>query len=123
MHLCVALAVAVLSLMQTHNNTKFHNPTQQTSVRHQSQAKRPTAKKSYNRTDEAGHQKLPHELRPFGGCAQRDPRQCDSHPYLTMLCFAKHLALHVLTPHRHSYDRQLCLIHEPCDCDSSTTNG
>ena len=106
--------------MQNNNKTNPDNNSNQTQNRRQSQAKKPAAKKSDNRTDEAGYQKLPHGLRPFGGCAQRDPLHYDSHPYPSMLRFAKHLALHFDAPRtRHSYYRQLRLIHEQCACDPS----
>ena len=104
----MGLAVTVVGPMQNNNNTNPDNNSNQTPNRRQLQAKKPD-----NRTDEAGYQKLPHGLRPFGGCAQRDPLDYNSHPYPSMLRFAKHLALHFDAPRtRHSYYRQLRLIHE-----------
>ena len=89
------------------------NQPNQTPKRRQRQAKT-----SDERTDEAGYQKLPPEFRPFGGFAQRDPLHYDSHPYPSMLGFAKHLALQFDAPRtRHSYYRQLRLIHEKGQCD------
>ena len=96
-----------------HNNTNSDNHANQTPNRRPRQAKKPD-----DRTDEAGYQKLPPGLRPFGGAAQRDPLDYDSHPYPSMLCFAKHLALHFDAPRtRHSYYRQMRLIHEQSQTD------
>lgn len=96
-----------------HNHTNSDNHANPTPNRRPRQAKKPD-----DRTDEAGYQKLPPGLRPFGGCAQRDPLDYDSHPYPSMLSFAKHLALHFDAPRtRHSYYRQLRLIHEQAPCD------
>jgi len=68
-------------------------------------------------------QKLPPSMRPFAGCAQRDPLHYDSHPYPSMLRFAKHLALQFDAPRtRHSYYRQMRLIHELWGCDPSEIN-
>ena len=76
------------------------------------------AKKPCERTDETGYQKLPLAYRPLAGCAQRDPLNYDSHPYPSMLRFAQHLALQFDTPRtRHSYYRQMRLMHEFCQCD------
>ncbi|MBP7949286.1 MAG: tyrosine-type recombinase/integrase [Verrucomicrobiales bacterium] len=70
------------------------------------------------RTDEAGYQKLPHGYRPHAGRAQRDPLDYDSHPYESMRRFAEFLALRFNTPRtRHSYYRQMRLVHEFCQCD------
>lgn len=100
------------------SNTNPDNTPNQNPNRRQSQTKKPTAKKPDDRTDEAGYQKLPHGLRPFGGCAQRDPLDYDSHPYPSMLRFARHLALHFDAPRtRHSYYRQMRLVHEFCQVD------
>lgn len=99
--------------MSNNNITNTDNQPDQTPGRPQRQAKKPD-----DRTDEAGYQKLPHGLRPFAGCAQRDPLDYDSHPYPSMLRFAKHLALHFDAPRtRHSYYCQMRLIHEQCQCD------
>ena len=95
------------------SDTNPDNQPNQTPKRRQRQAKT-----SDERTDEAGYQKLPPEFRPFGGFAQRDPLHYDSHPYPSMLGFAKHLALHFDAPtNRHSYYRQMRLIHEQSQCD------
>ncbi len=95
----------------SNNNTNPDNQPNQTPNRRQRQAKKPAAGNPGDRTDEAGYQKLPHALRPFAGCAQRDPLDYDSHPYPSMLRFAKHLALHFDAPRtRHSYYRQLRLL-------------
>jgi integrase len=73
------------------------------------------------RTDEAGYQKLPHDYRPFAGRAQRDPLDYDSHPYPSMKRFAEFLALRFNTPRtRHSYYRQMRLVHEHCQADPAT---
>lgn len=70
------------------------------------------------RTDEAGYSQLPHQFRPLAGAAQRDPLHYSSHPYPSMLDFAKHLALRFDAPRtRHSYYRQMRLVHEHCGCD------
>src|SRR6478736_3593085 len=111
------LAVTVAGLMSNNNNTNSDNQPNQTPNRRQRQAKKPD-----DRTDEAGYQKLPHNYRPLAGRAQRDPLDYDSHPYPSMLRFAKHLALYFDAPRtRHSYYRQLRLIHEQCGCDPSAT--
>ena len=99
--------------MKSNNNTNPDNQPNQTPNRRARQAKKPD-----DRTDEAGYQKLPRGLRPFAGCAQRDPLDYDSHPHPSMERFAKHLALHFDAPRtRHSYYRQMRLIHEFCQCD------
>jgi hypothetical protein len=105
--------------MQNNNNTSSDNHPNPTPNRRQRQAKKPD-----ERTDEAGYQKLPHGLRPFGGCGQRDPLHYDSHPYPSMLRFAKHLAPHFDAPRtRHSYYRQLRLVHEFCQADPAAITG
>jgi integrase/recombinase XerD len=102
--------------MSKNNNTNSDNQPEKTPPPRQRQGK-----KSDGRTDEAGYQKLPPELRPFAGAAQRDPLHYDSHPYPSMLRFAKHLALYFDAPRtRHSYYRQIRLIHEWCQCDPAT---
>ena len=99
--------------MQNNNSTNPDNQPNQNPNRRPRQAKTPP-----ERTDEAGYQMLPPGMRPFAGSAQRDPLDYDSHPYPSMLRFAKHLALHFDAPRtRHSYYRQLRLIHEQCQCD------
>ena len=103
------------------NNTNPDYQRKQTPNRPQRQAKNPGSKKPDERTDEAGYQKLPHGLRPFSRTAQRDPLDYASNPYPSMLRSAKHLALHFDAPRtRHSYYRQIRLIHEQCRCDPST---
>ena len=107
------------------NNTNPDNQPNQTPNRRQRQAKTPPAKTPTTktpapdeRTHEAGYQKLPPGLRPFAGSTQRDPLHYDTHPYPSMLRFAKHLALHFDAPRtRHSYYRQMRLIHEQSQCD------
>lgn len=111
--------------MSKNNDTNPDNQLNQTPNRHQRQAKTPAPKSPPaktpapdERTDEANYQKLPPGLRPFAGVGQRDPLYYDSHPYPSMLRFAKHLALHFDAPRtRHSYYRQLRLIHEQAQCD------
>ncbi len=106
--------------MKSKHNTNSDNQPNQTPNRRQCQAKKPADHRPDDRTDEAGYQKLPHGLRPFAGCAQRDPLDYDYHPYPSMLRFARHLALQFDAPRtRHSYYRQLRLIHEQCGCDPS----
>jgi integrase len=107
--------------MKNNNSTNPDNQPHQTPNRRQRQAKKPPAGKPGPRTDEAGYQKLPHGLRPFGGFAQRDPLHYESHPYPSMLRFARHLALHFDAPRtRHSYYRQLRLVHEFCQADPAS---
>jgi len=73
------------------------------------------------RTDEAGYQKLPLQYRPLAGRAQRDPIDYDSHPYPSMEQFAGFLILRFNTPRtRHSYYRQMRLVHEFCKADPAT---
>jgi integrase/recombinase XerD len=80
------------------------------------QAKTPT-----ERTDEAGYQKLPLQYRPLAGRAQRDPIDYDSHPYPVMKQFAGFLVLRFNTPRtRHSYYRQMRLVHEFCQTDPAS---
>lgn len=99
--------------MKSNNNTNPDNQPNQTPNRGQRQAKKPD-----DRTDEAGYRKLPHDYRPIAGRAQRDPLDYDSHPYPSMLRFAKHLALYFDAPRtRHSYYRQMRLVHEQAGCD------
>jgi integrase len=106
--------------MHKNNKTNSDNQSDKTPNRRARQAKTPPAKSpaSDERTDEAGYQKLPPGLRPFAGTAQRDPLDYDSHPYPSMLLFAKHLALRFDAPRtRHSYYRQMRLVHERAGCD------
>ena len=116
--------------MSKNNNTNPDNQPNQTPNRRQGKSKTPPAKTPPaktppaktpapdERTDEAGYQKLPPGLRPFAGSSQRDPLHYASHPYPLMLRFAKHLALHFDSPGtRHSYYRQMRLVHEQSQCD------
>lgn len=99
--------------MKSKHNTNPGNQPNQNPDRRQRQAKTPP-----ERTDEAGYQKLPHGFRPLAGCAQRDPLDYDSHPYPSMRRFAEFLALQFDAPRtRHSYYRQMRLVHEFCECD------
>ena len=103
----------VVGLMQNNNNTNSDNLLNQTPNDAARQAKIPD-----ERTSEAGYQKLPLKFRPKAGRAQRDPIDYDSHPYPIMKEFAEFLALRFDTPRtRHSYYRQMRLVHELCDCD------
>lgn len=109
--------------MSKNNDTNPDNQPNQNPKRSPRQAKTPApktpqAKAPDERTHEANYQKLPPGLRPFAGSSQRDPLHYDSHPYPSMLRFAKHLALHFDAPTtRHSYYRQMRLIHEQAQCD------
>ena len=70
------------------------------------------------KTTEAAYQKLPPKYRPKAGRCQRDPIDYDSHPYPSMKRFAEFLVLQFNTPRtRHSYYRQMRLIHEFCAND------
>ena len=101
--------------MQNNNNTNSDNQPHETPNRAARQAKKPD-----ERTTEAGYQKLPLKFRPKAGRAQRDPIDYDSHPYPAMRQFAEFLALRFNTPRtRHSYYRQMRLVHEFCACDPS----
>lgn len=94
--------------MKNNNDTTPGNQPNQTPELPRSQAQKPDV-----RTDEAGYRKLPHGYRPPGGMAQRDPLDYESHPYPSMLRFARHLALRFDAPRtRHSYYRQMRLVHE-----------
>ncbi|MDX1680109.1 MAG: tyrosine-type recombinase/integrase [Akkermansiaceae bacterium] len=104
--------------MQNNNSTNSGNQDQQTPKAAARQAKTPSA-----RTTEVGYQKLPRDLRPLAGRAQRDPIDYDSHPYPSMQRFAGFLALRFDTPRtRHSYYRQMRLVHEFCQRDPATIN-
>jgi integrase/recombinase XerD len=99
--------------MSKNNSTNTDNQPDQTANRRQRQAKKPD-----QRTDEAGYQKLPPKYRPIAGRAQRDPIAYECHPYPSLQRFAGFLALRFNTPRtRHSYYRQLRLVHEFCACD------
>lgn len=102
--------------MRKNNNTSPDNQPNQNQPRSSRQAKTPP-----ERTDEAGYQKLPHGYRPHAGAAQRDPLDYDSHPYPSMKRFAEFLALRFDAPRtRHSYYRQMRLVHEFCACDPAS---
>ena len=95
------------------SNTNPDNNSSQPPNRRARQAKTPD-----DRTDEAGYQKLPPGYRPLAGAAQRDPLDYDSHPYPSMRRFAEFLALRFNAPRtRHSYYRQMRLVHEFCQAD------
>lgn len=81
----------------------------------------PTVGTSPDRTTEACYQMLPPEYRPLAGRAQRDPLEYDSHPYPAMRSFAELLYLRFDRPTtRHSYYRQMRLVHEFCKADPAT---
>ena len=104
--------------MQNNNNTNSDNPPNQTPNGRQRQAKKPTAKDPDDRTTEAGYQKLPPNFRPKAGRAQRDPIDYQFHLYPSMQQFAEFLALRFDTSRtRHSYYRQMRLVHQFCACD------
>jgi integrase/recombinase XerD len=89
------------------------NPTPESRTR---QAKTPDEK-----TAAAGYQKLPHQYRPKAGSDQRDPIHYQTHPYPSMKRFAEFLALRFNTPRtRHSYYRQMRLVHEYCAADPAS---
>ena len=100
----------------TMHNNNSNNPDNKPNQTPNSGARQ--AKKQANRTDEAGYQKLPPDFRPFAGRAQCDPLDYDSHPYPSMARFAEFLALRFDAPRtRHSYYRQMRLVHEHCQAD------
>lgn len=95
------------------SNTNPSNQPKQTPKRRSFQAQSPSEK-----TDEAGYQGLPLKYRPIAGVSQRDPIDYKSHPYPSMKQFAEFLVLRFNTPRtRHSYYRQLRLVHEYCQTD------
>ena len=99
--------------MQNHDNTYPDNLLKQTPNAAACQAEIPD-----ERTSEAGYQKLPLKFRPKAGRAQRDPSDHDSHPFPSMKQFAEFLVLRFDTSRtRHSYYRQLRLVHQFCACD------
>ena len=70
------------------------------------------------KTTAAGYQKLPRKYRPKAGRAQRDPLDYETHPYPAMRRFAQLLGLRFHTSRtRHSYYRQMRLVHEFCQTD------
>ncbi len=98
------------------SNTNPDNQTKQTPKRGTRQALIPSAK-----TDEAGYQGLPPKYRPIAGVGQRDPLDYEAHPYPSMKHFAEFLALRINTPRtRHSYYRQMRLVHEYCQTDPAS---
>jgi len=103
--------------MKSNNSTNTDNQPNQTSKSSPCQAKTQSM-----RTDEAGYQKLPPGFRPLAGRAQVDPLDYDSHPYPSMRCFAEFLALQFdASRTRHSYYRQMRLVHEFCQCDPTVS--
>lgn len=95
------------------SNTNPDNNPKQTPDSRARQAKRPDQK-----TAAAGYQKLPPKYRPKAGCDQRDPIDYETHPYPSMKRFAELLVLRFNTPRtRHSYYRQMRLVHEHCGGD------
>lgn len=99
--------------MQNNNNTNSGNPAKQTSNGPSRQAKTPD-----ERTSEAAYQNLPLNFRPKAGRAQRDPIDYESHPYPSMQQFAEFLVLRFDTSRtRHSYYRQMRLVHDFCACE------
>ena len=104
--------------MSKNNNINFDNRPHQAPNRRQCQAKKPLATPPDERTTEAGYQKLPRNFRPKAGRAQRDPIDYEFHLYPSMQQFAEFLALLFDTSRtRHSYYRQLRLVHQFCACD------
>jgi integrase len=107
-----------LLVVMKNNNTNPDNQQNQKPNPGFRQGKTPPAKTPPERTDEAGYQKLPLQYRPLAGRAQRDPIDYDSHPYPAMKQFAGFLVLRFNTPRtRHSYYRQMRLVHEFCQTD------
>ena len=99
--------------MSKNNHTNSDNQPDQTPNRRQRQANKPD-----ERTTEAGYQKLPPNFCPKAGRAQRDPIDYDAHPYSSMKQFAEFLVLRFDTSRtRHSYYRQMRLVHQFCACD------
>jgi site-specific recombinase XerD len=70
------------------------------------------------KTTESAYLKLPEKYRPKAGCSQRDPIHYGTHPYPSMKRFAEFLVLQFDKPRtRHSYYRQMRLVHEFCSTD------
>jgi|GEM_PF-171403 len=102
--------------MKQTSQTNPDNKPNQTQKRGTRQARIPSGK-----TDESGYQGLPPEYRPNAGPWQRDPVDYQSHPYPSMKQFAGFLVLRFNTPRtRHSYYRQMRLVHEFCQADPAT---
>ena len=69
-------------------------------------------------TTEAAYMKLPKKYRPKVGSSNRDPIDYESHPYSSMKRFAELLVLRFNTARtRHSYYRQMRLVHDFCQTD------
>jgi integrase/recombinase XerD len=99
--------------MKQTSQTNPDNKPNQTQKRGTRQARIPSGK-----TDESGYQGLPLKYRPIAGACRRDPLDYESHPYPSMKQFAEFLALRINTPRtRHSYYRQMRLVHEYCQAD------
>lgn len=95
------------------SNTHPSNQAKQTPKRRNFQAQTPA-----ERTDESGYQGLPQKYRPVAGVWQRDPLDYESHPYPSMKQYAEFLALRINSARsRHSYYRQMRLVHEYCQTD------
>src|SRR5690606_32445348 len=106
--------------MKSNKHTNADNQPHQTPKRSRQQDEIPDGRPS-DKTADAGYRKLPPEYRPKAGRAQRDPIDYDSHPYPSMKRFAELLVLRFNTPRtRHSYYRQMRLLHEFCACDPET---
>lgn len=102
--------------MKSNNDTNPDNQPQQNHDSAPRQGQNPP-----ERTTEAGYLKLPPGYRPHAGRAQRDPLDYDSHPYPSMRRFAELLALRHDNPRtRHSYYRQIRLVHEFCGIDPAS---
>jgi site-specific recombinase XerD len=80
---------------------------------------------SSDKTTAAGYQKLPLKYRPSAGRTQRDPLDYETHPYPSMLQFPQLLGLRFHTARtRHSYYRQMRLVHQFCQTDpAAITEG
>jgi site-specific recombinase XerD len=106
--------------MKSNKHTNTDNQLHKTPKRSRQQDESPDGRAS-DKTADAGYRKLPPEYRPKAGRAQRDPIDYDSHPYPSMKRFAELLVLRFNTPRtRHSYYRQMRLLHEFCACDPET---
>lgn len=82
------------------------------------QGQKPSGQKPSAKTTALNYQNLPDQYRPIVTSSQVDPIDYESHPYPSMLEFAKLLALRFNTPRtRYSYYRNLRLIHQHCALD------
>lgn len=98
------------------SNTNPDNQPNQSPKNRSRQAEKPA-----ERTDETCYQMLPPGYRPLAGRAQRDPIDYESHPYPSMRRFAELLCLRFDAPRtRHSYYRQMRLVHEFCQTDPAS---